>query len=625
MQRTLSGLLALAACTAPALAQGDPEVIAKIIDEGKNRSQVWEILTYVSEEIGPRLTGSANLERANVWARDRFTEFGLSNAHLHRWGEIPVRFDRGPSRAKMVAPVEREFEFTTPAWSAGTEGPVKGPVMKRPATVEELEANRDAYKGAWILEKQLQRMRRGQPREEREQEMEARRAVDEALASVGVLGKITAGSREQVTTGGVRGWRELTMETLPKDLEIQVRRSDYDAINSRLSDGETVEVEVDLKHYFTEGPIPVYNTIAEIKGTEFPDEVVIVSAHLDSWNGPGSQGTQDNGTGSSVTLETARILGSLGIKPRRTIRFCLWSGEEQGLLGSRAYVESLSPEELAKISAAFVDDGGTYYQGGLECVAAMVPMLEAATAPLAAAFPDLPITHQVREAMPRGGSSDHASFNQKGVPGFFWIEKNRPGLEGMGYSFSWHTQKDTLEYAIEEYLVQSATCSAVTAYNLAMADTMLPRFVPPADADTQEERPRRQRADGAAPQPGQGDAASRPERRNADAGRPADAPADKPADKPADGGDDSFVAVEGPVTGKWEAEFTTAGMEFDLVPRGQRRRRRARLDAHERQRSQAGERQVGCRVEDARLRVRQRLLRSPHGEGEAAGRRQPRR
>lgn len=501
------------------------EVIAAIIDEGKNNSQVWETLTYISEEIGPRLTGSSALERANVWSRDRFTELGLTGARLHRWGEVPVRFDRGPSSVKMVGPVEREIEFTTRAWGAGTDGPVRGLVVKEPKTMEELEAVRDQLEGAWLLSKESRR-RRNRDRDAAKAEREERKKVEEALEGFTFLGKLRGSSRDEITTGGVRGWRELTMETLPTEVEITIRRQDYDAINSRLSDGEEVEIEADLKHYFTEGPFGVFNTIAEIRGTEFPDEVVIISAHLDSWNGPGSQGTQDNGTGSSVTLETARILMAAGVQPRRTIRFCLWSGEEQGLLGSRGYVESLTDEELEGISACFVDDGGTYYQGGLFCIESMEPMLSAAIAPVNAAFPELPIDIEVRDKMPRGGSSDHASFNRKGVPGFFWTEKNRPGLEGMGYRFSWHTQRDTLEYAIEEYLIQSATCSAVTAYSLAMADTLLPRYIPEPPAEEKEE---------------------------------AEA-------KPAETSKDTEQAsADSPITGDWSAEFTTPGLEFGLV------------------------------------------------------------
>lgn len=499
------------------------EVVAAIIDEGKNNSQVWETLTYISEEIGPRLTGSSALERANVWSRDRFTELGLTGARLHRWGEVPVRFDRGPSSVKMVGPVEREIEFTTRAWGAGTDGPVRGRVVKEPKTMEELEAVRDQLEGAWLLSKESRR-RRNRDRDAAKAEREERKEVEEALKGFTFLGKLRGSSRDEITTGGVRGWRELTMETLPTEVEITIRRQDYDAINSRLSDGEEVEIEADLKHYFTEGPFGVFNTIAEIRGTEFPDEVVIISAHLDSWNGPGSQGTQDNGTGSSVTLETARILMAAGVQPRRTIRFCLWSGEEQGLLGSRGYVESLTDEELEGISACFVDDGGTYYQGGLFCIESMEPMLAAAIAPVNAAFPELPIDIEVRDKMPRGGSSDHASFNRKGVPGFFWTEKNRPGLEGMGYRFSWHTQRDTLEYAIEEYLIQSATCSAVTAYSLAMADTLLPRYIPEPPAE------------------------------------------EKAAEEPAaESKDTKQASGDSPITGDWSAEFTTPGLEFALV------------------------------------------------------------
>ncbi|MEO2162978.1 MAG: M20/M25/M40 family metallo-hydrolase, partial [bacterium] len=227
----------------------------------------------------------------------------------------------------------------------------------------------------------------------------------------------------------------------------------------------------------------------EIRGTEWPEQVVILSAHLDSWDGPGSMGTQDNGTGSSVMLEAARILMAAGVQPKRTIRFCLWTGEEQGLLGSKGYVDALTEEELALITAAFVDDGGTNYQGGLVCIESMQPMLETALAPAVEAFPDFEVLNVVRDAMPRGGASDHASFNRKGVPGFFWIEKGMGGREDKNYGFIHHTQHDTPRYAVEEYLVQSATTSAVTAYNLAMADERLPREERADDADATPKPP----------------------------------------------------------------------------------------------------------------------------------------
>ncbi len=534
--RLAAGLGALALSpavhAAPTLPQGDPEVIDRILDEALNRSKVFETLTYLSEQIGTRLTGSSGVYRANVWARETFQSYGLENAHLFKWGDIPVGFDRGPSTVRMVEPAVRDFEFTTRAWDAGTDGPVSGKVIKEPETMDELDAVMDELEGAWILSRNRRRRSRNDDdaakaaREEREK-------IAETINAANIAGRLNASRNDQVTTGGLRGWRDLTMDTLPTDVSITIRRSDYDSINSRLSDGEEVTIEADLVHYFNEGPIPVFNTIAEIRGTEFPDEVVILSAHLDSWNGPGSMGTQDNGTGSSVMLEAARLLMAAEVKPRRTIRFCLWTGEEQGLLGSRGYVDSLSEEELSKISACFVDDGGTNYQGGLVCVAEMLPMLEEAVDPLRDAFPELPVDHSVQEKMPSSGSSDHASFNRAGVPGFFWLEKGSGGSEGKNYRFVWHTQNDTPRYAVEEYLVQSSACSAVTAYNLAMADTLLPRYVPP----TEEEEEAAKKEEAIA----------------------------KAEEKGAPVIDASFQVVEAPFNGVWSGEFAETGGTFTMT------------------------------------------------------------
>jgi len=471
-----------------ALAQGDPAIVAKIIDEGKNRSQVWKHLEHLSHEIGTRLTGSSGLIEANAWTRDQFAAFGLSNAHLHKWGEVPVAFDRGPSICRMTKPVAQDFEFTARSWSAGTNGPVSGPVLKQPNTIEELEAMKDKLKGAWVLGKSRPRNnRRGVIAEGAAPDVEDQ--ITKAMYEAGILGRLMSARGDLVVTGGERNWREMDFKKLPTDVMITIRRADYDALNSRIADGEECVVEADLQHHFVEGPFPLYNTVAEIKGTEWPEQVIIVSGHLDTWDGPGSQGAQDNGTGTAVTLEAARILMAAGAKPRRTIRFCLWTGEEQGLLGSAAYLQNLTDEEKANISAVFVDDGGTNYQGGLELVKEMEPMLRAATEAVNVAFPDMPVVMRVEERMPRGGGSDHSTFNRAGIPGFFWDEAGSGGREGKTYNFIHHTQHDTIRYAVPEYLVQSATCSAVTAYNLAMADTMLPRYVAPAEPETPAEDP----------------------------------------------------------------------------------------------------------------------------------------
>lgn len=497
---------------APKIPMGDPATIAAIIKEGKENSQVMAHLRHLTKDIGPRLTGSARAEQANKWAKGQYELWGLKNARIEEWGTIATRFDRGPSTAKVLLKDEktskgddgketktvewkpaRDLQFSTQSWTKGTEGPVRGPVVRAPRNEDEYKAMKDTLKGAWILIEAApavgQRGVRSRLSSSAEGRMKAREDVaagtkkpeeiglPERLIFDGVAGFISTTRDERVWTGAVSGWRERKLADIPSDLHLVVRLSDYDFLNSRLADEEPFELEVNLEHKLTAGPIPCYNTIAEIPGTDKADEVVIISAHMDSWDGPGSQGTTDNGTGSSTTLEAARILAAVGAKPRRTIRFINWTGEEQGLLGSRGYVDKHKDEIVKSVSACFVDDGGTDYNGGLPAASVMVDYLAAATAPINNVFyseiDQKFLNINVRNTGDKievHGSSDHASFNRVGVPGFFWDETGR-----ADYGFGWHTQNDTFELGIEEYLRQSATAAAVTAYNLACSPDLLPR------------------------------------------------------------------------------------------------------------------------------------------------------
>lgn len=536
---------------------GDPYTVQRILDEGVHRNQVVEHLRYLTQQIGPRLTGSSRALKANEWVRDQFVIWGLTNPRLEQWGEIPVGFDRGPSTGKVFLRREvksgesrpseggpgqrrrprpqgmaedgkepegtpasadikkdaakgeepkkdevkieyeelRAMEFTTPAWTMGTKGAVRGKAIKEPQTEEEYQAVKDQLKGAWIVVQARSPVAQRGVRSEVSSRIRMRddaikalaegkkneesMTIPEKLAVAGVAGFISASRDERVWTGQLNGWRELSLDTVPKSIEVVVRRGDYDFINSRLFDKEPIEVEFNLDHKLFTGPegakVATYNVIAEIPGTTWPDQCIILSAHMDSWDGPGSQGCTDNGTGTTVMMEAARILMAAGAQPKRTIKIILWTGEEQGLLGSRGFVEK-HKGKMDSISAVFVDDGGTNYQGGLHCIPEMADILAAATAPVNNKFFDgitnkpLNVNIQVEEKMPQGGGSDHASFNAIGVPGFYWDEVGR-----AEYTYGWHTQNDKFDLAIPEYLKQSATCSAVTAYRLACADAMLPR------------------------------------------------------------------------------------------------------------------------------------------------------
>jgi hypothetical protein len=462
--------IGLLAATTLAHGQADPAAIQKIVEEGKNRSQVMKHLYEITHKIGPRLTGSPQLSKAEEWAMRKFREYGCTNVHLDKWGDIPVGFERGKRQiGRMVSPFESDFQFTTMNWTPGTDGLVRAEVVFAPKTMDEFNAQKDNLKGKWLLSTRAASMR-GPQRDP------AALALDKAISESGIHGRIFGARDERVHSSG--NWRDKSYEKRPTDVEIIVRKSDFDRMSRNIEFGRKPVVEFDIENRWIKGPLPQYNVVADLKGTEKPDEMVIICGHLDSWNSPGSQGTSDNATGVVTAIEAARILHKAGIKPKRTIRFILWGGEEQGLLGSRAYVQK-HKDTLGKISAVLNDDGGTNYQGGYTGIATMKAMMEEAFAPTVAAFPDLPMQFVTVPNMPASGSSDHAPFNWEGVPGFFTIERGR-----ADYGFVWHTQNDRFEYAIPEYLVQSSTNHALVSYYLANAPTLLPRGPKPPPRTT---------------------------------------------------------------------------------------------------------------------------------------------
>ena len=457
-QRGFLGM-ALLALTACSFGYGDQATLTRILEEGKNRNRGYQTLTELCTKIGPRLTGSTHLERAKVWAMDKFKSYGLQNVHLEEWGTVEVGFERGPRQSvKLIAPYEAALTYTTPCWTVGTSGPVQGKLMVSPTTAAEAEAKKDDLKGAWILMPGTVGMRAADYRKPTE--------LDLKIDTYGIAGRIYTTGVDLVWTGGT--WRDYTDETRPKTPLIVVPKKDYDLMKFNVDKSRSPILEVNIENRFLRKPIPQHNVIAEIPGTEKPDEVVIVSGHLDSWNGPGSQGASDNGTGSSATIEAARILMASGAKPKRTIRFILWTGEEQGLLGSTSYVDK-HKDELDKIMAVLVEDSGQNYHASIAGLPNMMEILQTSVGPMADAFPEMPVAAREVSRMSRSGS-DHVPFLLKGVPAFFMGKGGN-----LSYRHVWHTQNDRPTEVPEANMRQMSTNLAVLSYNLSCSPEMMPR------------------------------------------------------------------------------------------------------------------------------------------------------
>lgn len=465
----------------------------KILTEAKTKSEIISNLTHLCDQIGPRLTGSAALKRANDWAAEKMKSYGLENVHLEPY-EIPLGWERGTAMVRLVEPTPgRPILVASAGWAPGTKGRVEGDVVIFKATKrEDLAQYKGKLKNAIILRGDPRKVapitaptqpgtpgtpvgdpprpmgqRSGQPFEGM---MAFAQEVRDFLKKEGVAALLNDSGKPHgllVTTGGWRGVDRVQAaeESIP---QLYVAHEHYQLLHrlaSRPAPART-RVEVDVTNKFVPGPLTVYNTVGEIKGSEKPDEIVVVGAHLDSWDL--AQGTTDNGTGTCVILETARVLAKCGIKPKRTIRFVLFTGEEQGLHGSRAYVEK-HKEELAKTSMALVHDTGTgkVLTIGLQGRDVLKPIFEKELESLKEVG--------VKEISTRSmGGTDHLPFDRAGVPGFACLQ------DPAEYRLTHHTQTDTLDKASEPDLIQGAQVIAVAAMRVANLPALLPREKKPA-------------------------------------------------------------------------------------------------------------------------------------------------
>ena len=330
---------------------------AQILSEIRDHSEAMANLEYLSDNIGQRLTGSPQLKQANDWTRDKFAQYGLTNAHLEPW-TMARSWTRGTARARIVAPAEHPLTIAAAGWSPGTPGVVRG--QSYISTQEE--------RGVRQVPRQTERRDCHLPRARQPFAAEAGTAVrgspacamQKPPARMGepptpILRRIYAGGQRAngILQARRRGRGAARLEQTARPAEHDRRQpgkvrhrpiptafvtgEGYRMIYRMLKHGP-VQVEIEMTNTFGDKPMEVYNTVADIRGSEKPDEMVILGAHLDSWDlGTGST---DNGTGSMAVLEAARALAKLNLKPKRTIRFVLFTGEEQGLYGSEEYVKA---------------------------------------------------------------------------------------------------------------------------------------------------------------------------------------------------------------------------------------------------------------------------------------------
>ena len=522
-----AAILLTAAAVALPVAQQQTELdyatIAQIRDEGLNRSQVMDHISWLSDVYGPRLTGGPGIMQASDWAMKKLTDWGLVNAHRETWafgkGWSLVRFS-----AHMIEPQVQPLIGFPGSWTAGTKGPVVADVVR---VQIDGEADFERYRGKLAGRIVLTQPERAVPMlegniihrmGEKELEEAATTPIPRPRAGGPGRGGPSAGSgqgaqalrtriaqfykAEGVVATFDRGG-DSVMASVGSDLSAQQQHTDggtifptgnqsrgadagtgvpgvtlavehYNRMVRILAKGVPVKVELNLETKFYDETTPNgFNTVAEIPGTDpaLKDEVVILGAHFDSV--AAATGAADNATGSAAMMEAMRILKAVGVRPRRTIRIGLWGGEEEGLLGSRAYVRDhfadpatmvLKPEH-AKVAAYFNSDNGTGRVRGvwLQSNLAVRPIFQQWIAPLG----DL----GVAALGPRSVSStDHVSFDNVGLPGFQFM------VDRLEYnSRTHHSNMDFYDRVQRDDMVQQATVIAVFAYNAAMRDEKLPR------------------------------------------------------------------------------------------------------------------------------------------------------
>ncbi len=487
----LMALAAAAGLQAPAQTQEDP-IVRRIIELGTTDNQVMTWNDYASNRFGGRETGTNAYTDATAWAVWQFKQWGLE-AELDEVGEVPVGFNRGPWFGKMIKPAEKSLFFGTPSFTAGTKGVQRGPVVilkadpysipgrnatpenveKKRAAVQqaiaEVNANKSAYKGAWVLIPGENTGfgrdgRRGTPEYADSQLIPP---LTQAMVDAGALGTIQLAKTEpfRMLDGYVPSWDKLPV--LP---DIKLADNQYNEIKALAEKGEPVELEFDIRNWFKMGPVKYHNVVATLRGTTYPDEYVVIGGHFDCFSG--ATGGVDDGSGFAPGMEAIRLIKAAGAQPKCSIIFMLFAAEENGLVGSQSWLKK-HPEIQPRIVMMINRDGSPSVITGASVPETWYADFQEITAPLTNLNPKWPF--RLEKAMPRAhatspGGTDSSSFEMVSVPTLnFRTQTN------YNYQHAWHTLYDTYSELVPytEQQKHSALVTAVVAYGAANLDKPL--------------------------------------------------------------------------------------------------------------------------------------------------------
>jgi hypothetical protein len=510
-------------------------VYAAIRKEGNDNSKIMHTLHILTDLYGPRLTGSPNHVNSAKWIMRELMSWGFENTALEPWEFGHPGWVNERNYGLMLSPVADTLTFEVLAWTPSTKGPVtsdavsiviptvpstENPNVQQQPTQAELDAWFATIKpqvaGKIVLVGKptfIDQSRDPAPKHMSDEDAKRRfdpsntspggpnrlapaiatprqgalsvatvnEQLDKFLVDNGVLVRI---NESQLDRGAVRAFNNRTFDVTKVVPTVVMRNEDFGRIYRLLQDKTPVKLEFDLRSRIVPDGVTSYNVVGEIPGSDKKDEVVMLGGHLDSWHS--ATGATDNAIGCATMMEAARILKAIGVKPRRTIRVACWSGEEQGLLGSQAYVkqhfgtfENQKPA-YSKFNGYFNIDSGTGRARGLSVFGPpeAATVLREALAP----FADLGFAGVVATKSRATGGTDSTSFNAAGLPG---IGAAQDPIEY--FNVTWHTNLDTYERIIEPDVKASSIIFAAAVWNLAMSDQMLPRFAAsemPAPATT---------------------------------------------------------------------------------------------------------------------------------------------